>query len=402
MVKYIYINIMWKMKRRVYLDFAAAAPVSKKALHTFVNSSHIYANPSSPHTEGRDAHTLLENARATIALLTEVKPDDIIFTSGATEANTLAMRGYVSSLIRGGRSAKDIHILYAPTSHASIVRTAQSLSCDGVQCEPLQITSKGQIDIEALAGMVRPNTALVSMDAVSGETGTIWNTREVRNVIEKIPGKYGRALLHVDASQVAFTQKLTRSHWGADMLVMDAQKVGAVRGVGILIAHRTIPITPLLGGGDSQERGIRPGTEPVALATAFAQRLSTVANGRDKFYVRATHTRRTLEKIIINIKNCIINDSKNTVPHILNISLIGRDTDYLVLLLDEKGFAVSARAACETGTNGSRSVLALTANKVRAISTLRISWGPSTRISDIARFGHALIKAVEFLDEHGV
>ncbi len=386
-------------RKRIYLDFAAAAPVSKNAVRAFRRALHACGNPSSPHEQGRRARTILENARHTIANLVEVKADDVIFTSGATEANAIAIRGYVSALLRSGRMPQNIHILYSSAAHTSIVKTVYALTHDGIQSEPLPITTEGQVDIKVLTKMIRPETALISMEAVNGEIGIIYNTREVRNTVEKMTGKYGRALVHVDASQAAFTQKLTRSHWGADMLVLDAQKLGGVRGVGALIAHRTIPLIALAEGG-GQERGIRPGTEPVALVAAFVAALTEVTSKREKFCVHAKVARTTLCVAINVIANCVINQSKNNVPHILNISLLGRDSDYLVALLDEAGFAVSSRSACETDIGGSRAVMVLTGDQTRANSTLRVSWGPTTNAYNIARFGRALANAVTFLDEH--
>lgn len=386
-------------KQRVYLDWAASAPTTKSAARAFTQALCFFGNPSSPHKEGHDARTVLENARRTIAHIVEAKPDDVVFTSGATEANAIALRGHVQALLALGRAAKDIHILYSPTSHSSIVKTAQALALEGVLCEALPITSAGQVDVESFVKMLREETALVSLDAVCGETGGVENTHALRSIIEKTKGKYGRPLLHVDASQAAFTQKLTRSHWGADLLVLDAQKLGGVRGVGALIARRTIPLAPLFEGG-GQERGIRPGTEMVALACAFASALSHVALGREAFRERAQRARTSLIATAQSITDCVINQSKDTVPHILNLSLLGRDTDYLVALLNEKGFAVSSRSACETETSGSRVVLALTGDAQRAASTLRVSWGPTTNARAITQFGHALIASVTFLDAH--
>ncbi len=392
---------MFARKQRVYLDWAAATPTVESAMRAFKHASHYFGNPSSPHKEGYDARVILDEARRTIAQAVEVKPDDVIFTSGATEANAIALRGHVRALLAHGRAAKDIHILYSPISHSSIVKTAQAITHEGVLCEILPITSAGQVDTQHLVKMLREETALISMDAVCGETGIVGNTRAVRNVIEKIKGKYGRPLLHVDASQAAFTQKLTRSHWGADLLVLDAQKLGGVRGIGTLIARRTIPISQLFEGG-GQERGVRPGTEMVALACAFASALSHVVSGREDFQVRAQRARTSLITKVESISNCVINQSKDkdTVPHILNFSLLGRDTDYLVALLNEKGFAVSTRSACETEKSGSRVVLALTGDTQRATSTLRVSWGPTTHNSSITRFGRALSTSVAFLDAH--
>ncbi|VAW32674.1 Cysteine desulfurase [hydrothermal vent metagenome] len=387
-------------KKRVYLDFVASAPVSDNAKRAFLRALSAFGNPSSAHADGATARFILEDARNIIARIVEAKTDDVLFTSGATEANAIAIRGHVQALMQSNRDAHDIHVLYSPTSHSSIVKTAESLRSLGVCVEKIPLTKNGIVDTGALASMLREQTALVSMDAVCGETGIIGNSREVRRVLEKANMKK-RALLHVDASQAPCTERLTRSHWGADMLVLDAQKVGGVRGVGAIIAHRTIPFTPLFEGG-GQERGVRSGTPPVALAVAFATALKEVTNGREKFRARAEGARTKLLKVLNTIQNCVVNEGKNNAPNILNFSLIGRDTDYLLALLDEAGFSVSTKSACESDTQGSRVIKELTGDDSRSWSTLRVSWGPSESVRDILRFSKVLLREVTFLDENRI
>ena len=352
---------MW-WEKRSYFDYAAGAS----------------ANPSSPHEEGRRAKRILEDARTSIARLIEVQNDDVIFTSGATESNALAILG----LPKRGE-----HVLYLPSAHASIVENVKLLQERGVNTEPLVVTN-GQIDTNALKKRIRPETALVTVEAVCGETGIVWNTREVKNVIGKI-------LLHVDASQAPLTEKLTRAHFSADLLTLDASKVSTVRGIGVLVAHRTIPLVPLYRGG-GQERGLRPGSEAPELAREFAPCLWQAASNREAFRASAQRTREDLVKAVRNtLPNLYINEGRNQAPHILNLSLPGRDTDYLVALLDEVGFAVSTRSAGETDSEeGSRAVYALTGDHARACATLRISWGPRTGPRDFNRLAEVLIRAV--------
>ncbi|MDO8593352.1 MAG: aminotransferase class V-fold PLP-dependent enzyme [bacterium] len=357
-------------KRRIYLDSAAG----------------VGANPSSPHEEGRRVKKILEDARRDIARLLEVQSDDIIFTSGATEANALAILGIAK--------AGD-HVLYLPSAHASIVENMKLIAERGADVEALPITD-WSVDCEKLKGMLRPNTKLVSMDAVCGETGVIWNTREVKQTIG------ANVLLHIDASQAPMTEKMTRAHFSSDMLTLDASKVGDVRGIGALIAHRTIPLAPLYAGG-GQERGLRSGSEAPELARSFAAALAAAAFGREKFRAFAERSRAKLAKAVTDIiPNVYINEGRTQVPHILNLSLMGRDADYLVALLDEAGFAVSTRSACETDSEeGSRAVLALTGDRERAHTTLRISWGPSVTPLEFTNFVLELSKAVAFVDNRG-
>ncbi len=378
--------------KRIYLDTAAG----------------VTGNPSSPHTEGRRSREMLEGARTEIARLVEVKPDDVIFTSGATEANALAILGLVRPRT---------HFLYLPSAHASIIENMKMAEREGVEIEALPIRD-ARVDIEALAKMIRPETVLISMDAVCGETGVVWNTREVAETMRRATGRFSRSLealqpldsknvpsrafLHIDASQAPFTEKIMRAHFGADLLVLDASKVGAMRGIGALIAHRTIPLEPLYRGG-GQERGLRPGSESPELAEEFATALRVAVDGRARFRARAeTDRARLVSNITSSIQNVFVQEGRNQAPHILNISLPGRDTDYLVALLDEAGFAVSTRSACETDSeDGSRAVFALTGDKNRALSTIRISWNSDTKAKELDRFVEVLIKQVAFVDTDG-
>ncbi len=256
--------------------------------------------------------------------------------------------------------------------------------------EPLPIRD-ARVDIQALESKITSNTVLVSMDAVCGETGVIWNTREVAEVLKK-----KKITLHVDASQASLTEKVTRSHFDADLLTFDISKISPLRGLGVLVAHRTILLEPLYRGG-GQERGLRPGSEVPELAVAFADALEKAVEGREEFTTRAAAARAQLiTELAEHVPEALVNESKAQAPNILNISFPDRDTDYLVALLDEAGFAVSTRSACETDSeDGSRAVFALTGDQKRAQSTLRISWGPDIRPRDLERFVNALKKALE-------
>lgn len=383
--------------RRHYFDHAASTPASAGALRAFAHASALPGNPSSPHKEGREAKQILEDSRTAIARLMSVKADDIIFTSGASEANALAIAGHVTALKKNGRAT--MHILYLPSAHASVVKNVKALAESGVEIEELKIKD-GEVDILALKGQIRPHTALVTMDYVCGETGTIWNTREVAQTLRDARSMgEERILLHADASQAPRTELIERTRIGADFLTLDAQKIGGVRGAGLLIAPRTIPLSSLMEGG-GQERTLRPGTENVAAIAAFASALEEVQSMYEARRDRDESMRTLLlTQIAQSIPDALVNRGKKGVPHIVNLSLVGRDTDYLAALLDEAGFAVSTKSACESDSEeGSRAVYALTGEKDRALSTLRISWGRDVTKRDLMRLDAVLASKVQFLD----
>jgi len=383
---------------RTYLDWAAAAPVEKKTLDAYVRSLGVFGNPASPHSEGRAASDVLEDARVRIARLAGVKSDAVIFTGGATESNALAILGHIHALTDTGRTPDSMHVLYLPSSHASTRGCVELLQKEGVQIEALSIEG-GIIDLKKLASQIRPETVLVVLEVVCGETGTRFDTRAIRQVLDTAK-PVSRIRMHADASQLPLVESFELTRIASDTLTLDSQKVGGVRGIGVLLAPRQVPLGPLILGG-GQERGLRPGTPSPSLAGAFATALEIVHDTHTVFSVQAKAMRiRLIEQMSAEIEQLEINGGKNTAPHILNVSLLGRDTDYLAVLLDEAGFAVSTRSACVTDEEGSVSVRTFTNDIERASSTLRISWGPSTKERDLDRFKEALIRAVRFLDRN--
>ena len=366
-------------RKRIYLDFAAG----------------VSGNPSSPHEEGRAAKELLEEARTSVARTLEVKADDIIFTSGATEANALAILG----VARAARVKEVVvpHLLYVPTAHASVVENMRLLAAEGFAVEELPVLH-GLVDTKALVSMIRSETVLVSMDAVCGETGTIWNTREVAKVLHDYRALRGGApWLHIDASQAVYTEKFTRAHFEADLMTLDGGKLG-VNGVGCLCVPRTIPLVPLYAGG-GQERGLRSGTENVEGLALFAEVLEVAFGAHEQFAQKAKKVRDTLVNHLADIPRIYVYEAPKQAPNILNLSFPGRDTDYLVALLDTAGFAVATRSACETDSEeGSRALFALTGDTQNAKSTLRVSWGPGISEKKARLFVRALTEAVHFID----
>ena len=389
------------MSTRVYLDFAAAAPTTKNALRAFNRAIGVYGNPSAAHAEGRAARIILEEARATIAHMAGTKPEALIFTSGATEANAIVIRGHVRARLLGGARPEDLHLLYVEGAHASVHETMRALALEGIAVDTVSLR-EGDIDVEMLATLIRPETTLISVEAIASETGARFDTRSVRRVLDDARSSHvHRIALHVDASQLPLVESFERTRLAADFLTLDAQKVGGVRGCGALIFAPNISLAPIIEGG-GQERGLRSGTESPALAASFAAALLDAEKARAGFVARAKLARARLAHDISSaIAHTNVNEGKKNAPHILNVSFLGRDTDYLVALLDERGFSVSTRSACESDSvEGSRAVRALTGDIARATSTLRISWGPTTSTHPLQKFVDALQEAVSFIDQN--
>lgn len=382
--------------KRTYLDYAAGAPVTPAALRAYEKAVRAYGNPSAPHEEGREALRLLEEARASIARQAGMKAEQVYFTGSATEANNLAILGHAQKASKGAR------FLYLAGSHASTKECMEAVKAGGFFAEEIPL-KEGDVDLGALKALVTKETTLVSIEAASSETGARFDTRAVRRVLDEArEAGPPKIWLHVDASQLPFLESFERTRLGADLLTLDAQKVGGMRGMGALLVASMVPLAPLTHGG-GQERGLRSGTPAPALAAAFAAALAEAAKRREAFATCATAMReRLVAQILKDIPDALAQEGRKQLSHILNITLPGRDTDYLVALLDEDGFAVSTRSSCETDSEeGSRAVLALSGDAELACSTLRISWGPMTKEGDLERFAKALCARVAFLDRTG-
>lgn len=382
--------------KRTYLDWAASAPVTPAALRAGMRATALPGNPSAPHAEGRAARLVLEDARRVIARMAEAKPEHVTFTASATEANNLAIQGYMRALRASG--VQSLHVLVTAGAHASITETLKPLAGYGATVEEVSVRG-GAVDIAAFKQQIRPDTVLVCAEAVSSETGARYDTRALRRTLDA--SSMSRVPLLVDASQLPFEESFEWTRLGADFLTLDAQKVGGVRGSAVLIHANNFPLAPVtLGGG--QEAGLRSGTPAHAAASAFAVALTECAKQKDAFTARAIRMRTALiRQIQAAIPDALVNEGKENIAHILNVSFPGRDTDYVVALLDEQGFAVSTRSSCETdAVEGSRAVMAMTGDSERAKATVRISWGRGITENDLKRFGSALIAAIAFLDQN--
>lgn len=390
------------MKKRVYLDFASAAPMEKGVLKAMTpHLSTHYGNPGAKHEEGRIAKEALEKARQDIADIVKVKKEEIIFTSGATEANTLAIVGHIEGLKKKGYTYKDMHVVTSAIEHVNVLKSVEALKEKGVHVSIVFPNKEGIITPEAVAKEITERTVLVSVQYVNSEIGTIMPLRKIRKVLhEKSP----HAVLHGDGAQAAYFLPMLLEQVGVDLLSLDGQKFGGPRGIGVLVRKRATSLAPILFGG-GQEYGMRPGTENVALAVGFAHALTKAQEAyEDRSHEITTLRNWTIHEIEKEVSNVVVNGTTlDRIANNINISLVGRDTEYLATLLDADGFAVSTKITCEgTSGNGSDVVRIISGDESRALSTLRITLGPETTKKEMQSFVDALSKNVLFLDQNTI
>lgn len=393
---------------RIYLDHAAATPLSREArdaMLPFLDGQ--YGNPGALHREGMDAKAAVDRARETIAELLAAHVDEIVFTGSGTESINLAIRGAISAWMAAGHSGRTPHLIVSEIEHPAVLETARDLERAGVRVSVLPITEDGVVSPSALSDAIEPDTVLISLQYANNEVGMIQPIREYARVIRKWKkGKYEtdrsrpeRAeerypLFHTDACQAGTTLDLNVRTLGVDLLTINASKVYGPKGVGALFVRRGVPLSATTTGGD-QEGGRRSGTENVVGIVGFAAALrdvrSRVALERERLFM----LRDALEQACLaQVSDIVINKGDGErLPHISNITIPGADHEMLAIALDQAGIACSTKSACsEREGEDSHVLLALRRIGASALPArgLRFSLGQATTHEDVARTAEAL------------
>ncbi|MEK7063764.1 MAG: cysteine desulfurase family protein [Patescibacteria group bacterium] len=366
--------------RRTYLDYASAAPLVPKAARAYTKALLLFGNASAVHAEGRAAKGALEEARTAIARTFAVKPEELVFTSGGTESNNIAILN---------TSAK--HCIASTIEHSSVLKAFGKLEARGVKITYLKPKADGLISAGDVLSALTPETGLVSLHHVNSETGTVQPIADIGRALKK---KDEKIVFHVDAAQSPMWLDAGPHTLQADLVSYDAQKVGGPKGVGILYRDYKVAF-PQSGG--TQERGIRPGTENVPAIVAAASAFVEAAKGKKSRVVAVGKLRDLLRTEITKAVPSaeVLGSMKRRVANNLFIAIPGVDGDYLAVLMDKAGVAVSPRSACiGSGTGYSQVALELTHDMGKAKGTIRFTLGPDTKRADIVRAVRALARAI--------
>lgn len=393
-------------KSRIYLDYASLTPIDPRVLKVMMKySNNEYANPSSWYKEGVAAKKVLDNSRKLVANFIHAHPDEIIFTSGGTEANNLAILGVLRAIKnKGGKNIKQErpHIIISEIEHSSIREIVLKLENDGCEVTQIPVDSRGVIILDELKKSIKPNTVLVSIMTVNNETGAIQPIREIAKIVRHARSKNSGSkypLFHTDAAQATLYQDLNVEQLGVDLMTLDGGKVYGPRGIGALYVKRSILnkvsngdgalIEPtMIGGG--QEFGMRSGTENIPAIAGLVEALEIIGanNGKDrtKEIERVGKLRNDFMSGLSEIsKDIEINGDKSGAsasPHILNISIPNIDNEFLLFQLDAAGVACSTKSSCLRDDNESYVLRAMGAESKTA---LRFSFGRWTKKADIQR-----------------
>ncbi|MDX1964063.1 MAG: cysteine desulfurase family protein [Pirellulales bacterium] len=366
----------------IYLDCAATTPLLPEIADVFLAGSRDFpANPASQHRAARAARAALEQAREELAallgcLVTGRAPDRVIYTSGGTEANNLALLGLTAGQPPG-------RVVVSAIEHPSILETAKALRTEGWRVDHWPVTSAGQVDLTRIESILddAPPPRLVSVMLGNNETGALQPVREIAAAC-----RARGILVHTDAVQAVGKVPVHFRELDVDLLSLAGHKFHAPRGVGALIARDAVPLVPQLYGG-FQQAGIRPGTETVALPLAMTAALRLA---QDNLAARTAHLvslQHQLESGLRQIYPAVefIAADGLRLPHITNAALVGIDRQALLLALDLAGVAVSTGSACASGSSEPSPVL-LAMDLPRALvdSSLRFSWGGTTSAFEIS------------------
>lgn len=358
----------------IYLDYTANTPADPAVLNAFIAAEQRYiANPNSTHIAGQQARAEMDRVTSSIAQHLGVQPAEIIYTSGASEANNLAVKGIAQAARHIGK-----HIISTELEHSSVGASLSVLQ-QGYEIDLLRIGRDGRVDLDQLRELLRDDTILVAVCAVDSELGTVQPIREIAELVKLYPG----CRLHVDATQAVGKTDLWLD--GVDTMSFTAHKFYGLNGIGALYKRRGLVITPQISGGASTTI-YRSGTPTLGLAVSLdaALTLALDAQAARTAQVRLLHDR--LVTALRRYSLVRINSPETAVPHIINVSVTGIKGTRFQQALSEQGVCVSVKSACSSDGMPSKAVFAVSRDRRNALSSWRISLSHLTTEEEIEGF----------------
>lgn len=373
----------------LYLDHCATTPPHPEVIEAITDCmGKFYGNPSSIHRIGLDAERLLVRARGVIAEALGCRPGEILFTSGGTESNNMAVKGAADAYKGRGR-----HIITSSVEHASVFEACKQLEAEGYRVTYLPSDETGAVRISDLEAAITDETVLVSLMLVNNETGRIQPVEEAGRLLRAYP----KIIFHVDAVQGLGKLNVKPKEWRVDLMSFSAHKFRGPKGTGFLYRREGVNLVPLLAGG-GQEFGLRSGTENVPMLVGTAKAVRMAVEAQPKAEAHMYELRRRLVDKLLRIEGVLVNGSereKDMAPHVVHFSCPGVKPEVLVHTLEEKGIYISTRSACASGDNRpSRVLQAMGLAPERAASGLRVSYSPEQTAGEIDYFAAKLEEAL--------
>jgi cysteine desulfurase len=382
------------MKSKIYLDNAATTQVDERVVLSMLPYySEEYGNASSLHSFGTHAKEILDRSRKKLASFIGAEPDEIVFTSGGTEANNLALKG-----IAFANRSKGNHIIVSAIEHDCILNACKWLESQGFYVTYLPVDNTGTIDIGELKKYINSKTILVSVMHANNEIGTLEPISEIGEICN-----YNKVPFHSDACQSFGKIPIDVNKSGLDLLSLNSHKIYGPKGIGALYVRRGVNITPLFHGG-GQEAGLRSTTENIPGIVGFARAAELCNESMKTESSKIMNLRNKLTDFLFdNFENAYINGAmENKLPGLVNFSFHGLEgeTIRLLLLLDEKGIAVSAGSACSSNDkthNASHVLQSIGLNQFEARGSIRVSFGRFSTEQDLEQFKVALTESINSL-----
>ncbi|PSL43625.1 cysteine desulfurase [Salsuginibacillus halophilus] len=378
----------------IYLDNSATTQPFSEVLQTFQDASMQYfGNPSSLHSAGMNAEQLLTKARTATAKLFSIDPKEVVYTSGGTEGNNLAIKGTALEHVSRGR-----HLITSQVEHPSVLEAFEQLENAGFEVTYLPVDASGRVSPKEVQHSLRKDTTLVSIMHVNNEIGTVQPVEEIADILQHVPHTY----FHVDHVQGVGKVSLDFAHPGIDLCTVSGHKVHAVKGTGFLYVRQGVSLSPLFHGG-KQEQSLRSGTENVPGIAALAKALRMSLERSDELD-RLEGLKRRLMFAFQEMPGAVVNTPDDaSAPHIFNVAFPGVKPEVVIQSLAKKGIHVSTKSACASKLQQASPVLlALGRDVETATSAIRVSLCFDTTEEEIDQLLKALHECLpEFLEVMG-
>ena len=374
----------------VYLDYAANTPVDREVLDLYYNTTiKYYGNPNSNHKLGHEANELIKQATEQIAKELHVLPEEIIYTSGATESNNLAIKGICDRYKNYGK-----HIILSSLEHNSIIATAALMQETGFEIDLLPVTKEGIVNIEELKKLLRQDTILVSICSVDSEIGLLQPIEEIGKILKDYPNTY----FHTDATQAI--GKVNIDFTNVDLVTIAPHKFYGLNGSGILIKKKHVNLKPIINGGKSTTI-FRSGTPITANIVSTTKALELALSNQKNRNEYVSQLQQDIINFLSSYNFIHINNTKNSLPHTINFSIQGINSRYFVEMLDKHDIYVSAKTSCCPLETPSKLIYALTRDKRLASSSIRISLSHLTTKEEIEEFKKIFDSCIKELEQNG-
>ena len=359
----------------IYLDYSANTPADPAVLDAFCQAERRYiGNPNSTHPAGQAAQAEMAHVTDGIAELLGIRPEEIIYTSGASESNNLALKGVVQASRHVGK-----HIISTALEHSSVSGALSALQQQGCEVDLVDIRRDGTIDLEHLWELLRPDTVLVAVCAVDSELGTVQPVGDIACMMKKYPN----CRLHVDATQAVGKTELVLD--GVDTMSIAPHKFYGLNGSGLLLKKRDLIIEPQIHGGGSTT-SYRSGTPTLGLAVSTETALRLALENQEQRIAHVWKLNRFLRAGLSKYPAVRINSPENAVPHILNLSVSGVKGTVFQQELGKRGVCVSVQSACSVEGTPSKAVFAVNRDRKNALSSWRISLSHLTTMEEVREF----------------